>query len=132
MGERKKMIQAVAFLICILVGWVIYVSSKQLQRNQRIEEEVSALEQEAEKIRRENDTLSEKISYFASPDFREQEAKEKLGMKKIDESVIIIKSRPVSEEDMSFGKREERTIENGSLMGIPNYQKWWQVFFQKN
>lgn len=131
MGERKKLVQAVALLICILVGWVIYVSSKQLQRNQRIEEEVAALATEADKIRRENDTLSEKISYFSSTDFREQEAKEKLGMKKVDESVVIIKSRPESEMDTTISKSDERTFQKESLIEIPNYKKWWQIFFSK-
>lgn len=129
MRERKKMIQAVVLLICILVGWVIYVSSKQLERNKRIEEEVTALQTEAEKIRRENDTLSEKISYFSSPDFREQEAKEKLGMKKVDESVVVIKSRPANEVEMSFGREKNLQKENTAL--VSNYIKWWQLFFPK-
>lgn len=130
MTKRKFWIRAVIAAVVILIGWVVFVSSKQLERNRRIQEEVSALEIEAAKIRRENETLSEKIGYFSSSDFREQEAKKKLGLKKAEETVAVIKPAP------AYGKEEESQDEaasgalgNAEMEDAPNYKKWWKVFF---
>ncbi len=130
MAKRKYWIRGVIALTTLLILWVAYVSSRQIERNRRIGSEVDQLQNEAEKIRHENQTLSDKISYFSSNDFREQEAKEKLGMKKEGEEVVIIKSQPRAEGT--------HTPENGSAVSprgqdqTPNYQKWWRFFFQAN
>jgi cell division protein FtsB len=127
MMKRYWLRAGIVFILC-LISWAAYVSSKQLARNQRIENEVDLLRQEAEKIRRENETLSEKVRYFASNDFREQEAKEKLGMKKAGEEVVVIKSRTaeqVQEETVSL-LMTPATYDGAEE---PNYKKWWRIFF---
>ncbi len=117
-------------MVVLLSGWVLYLSSKQVERNQRIQEEVSSLETEAVKIRRENETLSEKIQYFSSDDFREQEAKKKLGLKKAEETVVIIKPQPEQnkEEGNSFVMKQQASVDVGKE-NMPNYKKWWKIFF---
>lgn len=133
MTKRKFWIRAVIVAVVILIGWVISVSSKQLERNRRIQEEVSVLETEAAKIRRENETLSEKIGYFSSSDFREQEAKKKLGLKKTEETVVVIKPAPAYKktEDMP-DETASRASENAEKEDMPNYKKWWKIFFLKS
>lgn len=126
----KHLTRIGAAIIIALISWAVYVSSKQIARNQRIESEVSALEAEAEKIRRENETLSEKIQYFSSNDFREQEAKEKLGMKKAGEEVVVIKSWQRAEEALS--ETETTVSAERSSDESPNYEKWWRLFFGKS
>lgn len=125
---QKYWIRAGIVGIVVLISWVVYVSSKQLTRNERIEHEVTLLQNEAEKIRRENETLSEKINYFSTADFREQEAKEKLGMKKEHEEVIVIKERP-EEQGLVTEKKEQLQTVASRDENIPNYQKWWELFF---
>lgn len=131
MRQRKYLIRAVIVLISVLILWVLYVSSKQIERNRRINEEVSSLQAEADKIRRENETLSEKISYFSSTDFREREAKEKLGMQKTDESVVVIKPIPAFEGETTEKGRSDASAKEKE-MTIPNYMKWWQLFFHQS
>lgn len=77
-----------AFVIAI--GFVASSAWKEMERSKRIEDEVAKLRSEADRIRGENRTLTEKISYFSTPEFEEREAKEKLGMKKNDEEVVSI------------------------------------------
>ncbi len=125
---KKYWVRAgVVFILC-LISWAVYISSKQLARNERIESEVDILKQQADRIRRENETLSEKVRYFASDDFREQEAKEKLGMKKAGEEVIVIKSRTVGESEK---KEPAMSMIPASYTGEsgPQYKKWWRLFF---
>lgn len=132
MAERKYLVRGVIALIVILVVWVVFISSKQIKRNQRIEREVSLLQTEAEKIRRENETLSEKIGYFSSVDFKEQEAKGKLGMKKTDEAVVVIKPLPVEEDTLSQDEtKADSTALSPDKDEETNFKKWWKLFSQK-
>lgn len=126
---QKYWIRAGIVGIVVLISWVVYVSSKQLARNERIEHEVTLLQNEAEKIRRENETLGEKIQYFSTADFREQEAKEKLGLKKEYEEVVIIKERPEQDKKMTQKMERSDITEVSSEGVVPNYRKWWVLFF---
>lgn len=126
---QKYWIRAGIVGIVVLISWVVYVSSKQLARNERIEHEVTLLQNEAEKIRRENETLGEKIQYFSTADFREQEAKEKLGLKKEYEEVVVIKERPEQDKKMTQKMERSDITEVSSEGVVPNYRKWWVLFF---
>lgn len=116
--------------VIVLIGWVTFVSSKQIKRNRRIQEEITTLETEAAKIRGENETLSEKIGYFSSSDFREQEAKKKLGLKKTEETLAVIKPAPAYQPEGDTQKEISHGIsESAEGTDIPNYKKWWKIFF---
>lgn len=125
----KYLMRAGVVIIVALISWAVYVSSKQFSRNQRIEDEVSALQEEADKIQRENETLTEKIRYFDSNDFREQEAKEKLGMKKAGEEVVVIKSWQEDGQEMSSTGAGMNLSPEQIDEQSPNYEKWWRLFF---
>ena len=131
MAQRKWWLRAVIAAVLILIGWVLYVSSKQIERNRRIQEEINTLQTEAAKISRENETLSERIRYFATDDFREQEAKKKLGLKKTEEIVVGVKPTP-GEEVAGAVQEDEQSILSGNNTeneNMANYKKWWKVFF---
>jgi len=133
MEKRRWWQRAVIAAVLILIGWVLYVSSKQIERNRRIQDEISTLQTEAAKIRRENETFSERISYFATDDFREQEAKKKLGLKKTEEIVVGVKPTP-GEEVTGAVQEDEQSILSGNTgnENMANYKKWWEVFFGVN
>ncbi len=112
-------------------GYLGYKSWEEHERNAKIQLEISLLEAEAAKVRRENETLAQKIEYFASPDFQEQEAKKKLGLRRQEESVIALHETPAFFPEVGSG--------NGQLGGVyqeknpdatPNYRKWWKRFFE--
>jgi len=129
MMKKRWLVKGVIGIIVFSGGWVAYISSKQIERNRRIEEEVSTLETEALKIRHENETLSEKVSYFSSDNFREQEAKKKLGLKKAEETVAIIKPRPEGVVLGASSEGSQSAVEKSVAENIPNYKKWWGLFF---
>ncbi len=110
--------------IGVMAGWASY---GQYERSLRIQQEIDSLKQEAEHIARENETLSEKIQYFASPDFKEEEAKEKLGLRRQEEKVIAIDGdvRLASEPLPSDSMAEPEKV----VWEVPNYKKWWSRFF---
>lgn len=132
MGKRSWWLWTVIAIVLLVVGWVFFISSKQVERNRRIQEEITTLETEATKIRRENETLSERISYFASDDFREQEAKRKLGLKKTEEIVVEVKPAP-GYENGKITKEEPQVLPGKSDDGKKeNYKRWWNIFFETN
>ncbi len=115
------------FLIAAFIIGIILVASsawKEMERSKRIEDEVAKLRAEADRIRSENQTLTEKISYFSTPGFNEREAKEKLGMKNKDEEVVSVDTGPVQTEAIS----PEAVTQPRAEADIPNYRKWWIEF----
>jgi cell division protein FtsB len=116
------------FLALAVILWASFVSWGQLERHKRISEEVTALELEARRIEAENKTLEERITYFSTREFREQEAREKLGLKKPDETVVAIKEEVQSEPAQS--ELQDNT-QVGAIVEMPNYRKWWNIFFHK-
>ena len=87
------------------------------------------LRAEAEKIDRENQGLSEKIAYFSSPNFQEQEAKQKLGYRRQDEEVVLVRPEMMAAETEILD-HEARKGEQSVNDLVPNYQKWLRLFYQ--
>lgn len=127
----KKPIIPTIFVIFGLgiISFVAFKAYKASERNRKIENEIAAIRTEAEKIRKDNRELEEKIDYFQTPEFQEKVAKEKLNFQKADEEVVVIKSSP----SMKAEKENENIDPSvGGAEGekIPNYRKWWRYFFQ--
>lgn len=117
-------------LLLLVGGYLGYKSWQEHQRNAQIQAEIAKLESEAAKIRRENETLAQKIEYFSSPDFQEQEAKKKLGLRRQEESVVALHEvavLPRADEGL-----DEKSIRDQVTFTdfTPNYKKWWMLFFE--
>lgn len=110
--------------IGLAAGWASY---RQYERSVRIQAEIDVLKREADRIARENETLSEKIQYFASPNFKEEEAKEKLGLRRQEEKVMAIEGRIRFEEEKN--PVTESVASEKIAWEVPNYRKWWNRFF---
>lgn len=110
--------------IGLAAGWASY---RQYERSVRIQTEIDVLKREADRIARENETLSEKIQYFASPNFKEEEAKEKLGLRRQEEKVMAIEGKIRFEEEKN--PAAESIEPERVAWDIPNYRKWWNHFF---
>lgn len=117
-------------LVFFLAGIIFAFASawKEWGRSKRIESEVEKLRSEAQKVERENQTLSERIAYFSTDDYQEKEAKEKLGLKKSDETVVVVESNS-SPSDETAQLSDDFSREDGAK---PNYRRWWQYFFAQS
>lgn len=116
-------------LLVVGGGFLGYQSYEEHKQNAKIQEEIDKLQAEAEKIRRENETLAQRIEYFASPDFQEQEAKKKLGMRRQEEGVAAIREGTHLSNKLESVSVSTETRVLGEEVTLPNYQKWWHQFF---
>lgn len=73
------------------------------------------------RLEAENNRLKGELSYSESPFFVEQEARNRLGLGREGETVVILpKSQILSPNDQTRGEKEEN---------LPNWKRWWRLFF---
>lgn len=129
MGWRAILLRLGGVVLLLGGGFLGYQSYREHERNAKIQGEIDALRAEADKIRRENETLVERIQYFASPDFQEQEAKKKLGMRRQEETVMSIREDPSVHTSLLPPISRAEGDDTLPLDTRANYQKWWSRFF---
>ena len=113
--------------ILLLSGWLYLLSRKENVRDQTIGSEIARLEAEAEKMRKENLSLKDRIAYFSSDSFQEREAKEKLDYRRQDEKVVMV--RPSRENSNSMEPLFSLEESGYNKEDIPNHRKWWRLFW---
>jgi cell division protein FtsB len=107
----------------ILVGlvalYLLYVVGKTLYQSYLVRKEVNNLKASITEMQQTNKELSAKILYYASDSYKERIARERMGLMKPGEEVIVILPEPKS-----------KTTEEDPEAGLPNYQKWYNFFFR--
>lgn len=93
-------------------------------RNYQIEKEIESLKSEIGAMEKNNYELSKLVEYYNTEEYKEAEARKRLGVKKEGESVIIIKPGAQSEV------MEKGGVEIINNDNYPNYLKWWNYFFK--
>ena len=122
-----KISVALLVVLAVFISWEIF---QQINKRNQIQNEITQLQQEAEKISRDNLSTQERISYFETQNYQEREAKDKLNLKNPDETVVIIKPGVEKGEAVGNSSSEEIT----SLVSKPatsNILKWWNYFTSK-
>ena len=104
------------FLV-LLVGGVVIINLvlgcvRLWKAGGRVEEAAGKLEE----LKIKNEKFKRELEYVRSGEFIEKEAREKLGMAKAGEVVVIL---PKLEERQGEKKEEE----------VPNWKKWQRLFF---
>lgn len=123
--ERKTMNMAIGLAMLLVLLAAGYASWKQYERHSRIKKEVAILEAEKERVQKENESLKERINYFATENFQEQESKERLNMRKDNEYVVDIERMP---SDLSKAEADTSLVPQEAPR-LPNYKKWWEKIF---
>ena len=130
MEEKKiSILTKISVLIFIVlaafISWAIF---QQVNKKKEIQKEISQLQDEAEKISRENISAQERISYFSSPDYQQREAKNKLNLKNPEEKVVIVKPEIAKKETAENNQTQGEDLSNKSSIDS-NPIKWWHYFF---
>ncbi len=110
----------------ILAATISTKAFQEAYRSRKIQKEVEDLTAQAQHIQNENKALTEQIAYLQTPEFQEKVAKEKLNLQRPDENVVVVKpsiAQPQATQDAP-------SQQAGSQQEIPNYLKWWNLFFK--
>ena len=111
---KKALLSLAIFLLLCLIVNLSGQIFKLWQSGKIFEEK----KQEVGLLGKENQELRNKQSQAGSEQFIEEMAREKLGMAKAEEKVVILP--PLSNKKNEAGSQEEITV--------PNWKKWWNLF----
>lgn len=112
--NTKTIIPLIIILILLFIIKNIAESIIVLNQNSHI---LINLKNEEELAKQKNKFLKERLNYVTSQEFIENEAREKLGMVKNGENIILIP--PPGKEEKKKNQRNE----------LPNWEKWKRLFF---
>lgn len=116
---RNKLITG----ILLIFGLYLIVSFSRdifnlFQKGKEVEKEQLKLEE----LQIKNEELKRQLGYVKSAEFLEKEAREKLGLAREGEVVVIL---PENLEELISGNQSQISVNQE----IPNWKKWWNLFF---
>jgi len=121
-NSTKVIILLVIIYIFFNIGKSIYKNWQVNQRNEKIKNEISALTDA-------NESLKKEITYFQTQEFKELEARKKLGLKKPDEKLVLIPENVDNRKNS--GSLINSSSQNASTQkNISNPAKWFKYVFK--
>jgi len=119
------------FVILLLIIWLGIVSIKTSYRKHQLDQEISILKAEIDKLGNKDSELSQLIKYFESHELLEKEAKEKLNLKREGESVVMVPEAAISQNLFTSGESPADVFEQLSAgeKEKNNLVKWWKFLF---
>lgn len=123
---RTGLIWPIIFLFFIVLGLFSFSIFKEMKKKNEVSGEINLLKQEAEKIKKANMNLEERILYLGSKDYQEVQAKEKLNLQSPDEKLIIINQDLIKKEEVVPPEDAPAILEKEKT---PNFIKWLNYFF---
>lgn len=115
---KRNLILVFAVIVLFLLG---LNSFKRILSLEGTSKNVEKEEAQLETLRGENETLKQELEYKKSQRFAEQEIRNKLGLAKEGEEVIV-----VPKKDEQGGSQD---VVNKKQ--VPNWKKWQRLFFGK-
>jgi len=114
---KKRLLRIIIiFLGVILIGKF----TKDLRRLLSATQQIKKAEERVAKLEEQRKQLSEKYQYYQTPEFIEEEARNKLNMAKPGETIVILPN------NLNELLNHRQKFQENSL---PNWRKWWKLFF---
>ena len=111
----RKVVRIVILIIFVTMGIGIIRSVYTLSQKKGI---IAERQQVLRELSDKNKKLQEDLRQATSPAFIEQAARDKLGLVKEGETVVIMDKTKV-----------ENITDNGNPRELPSWKQWWQLFF---
>lgn len=114
--------KAILFAILILFLFMFYSLSKQIYDSLRSSYRLDESTDQVAALQQENTELKKRLTHVDSPEFIEQQARDKLNLARPNETVVII---PQSQIDRLVNSQAPAN----PAEPIPNWQGWLKLFF---
>ena len=108
------------FCFVIFLAVLFYLAQGTI-KSYRVNSQISELQNEIDRLEKQNNDLGKLIEYLQSDAFIEQEAKLKMGLKKPGENLVII-PQPDGNNTLDISQND---------IDMNNPAKWWDYFFKK-
>ena len=102
----------------ILIAYLLFSVGKTFYQSWVVSKEVDDLKNQISELKESNELYASKLLYYQSPSYRERIARERFGLQKPGEEVVVV----VPEE-------KPKIVEEKSTIKLTNPQKWWEYFF---
>lgn len=116
--SKKRIVR---ILVLVLGFYFIASLVQQILSLWKSEERIRIAQEEVEKARQESEKLAERLKYVRSEEFVEKEARDKLGMGKEGETVVVV-PKDLIEKEVEKAEKEEPEK-------VPNWRLWKEAFF---
>ena len=113
------MTRNLVLFIAMLIGVILAVNSaRRIHSFSQTFQKVQEAEDRLENLRKENESLKNELRYKESSEFAEKEIRDKLGLAKEGEAIVVVPQQSSSQLKESSGQDTK-----------PNWQKWRDLFF---
>lgn len=116
----------IRLLIAVIGLFTVISLSRSVWRLWRKQDVVGERQVVLEREKAVNDRLKKELEEAKTPAFVEREAREKLGMVKEGETVVIMPNPPAGEAGDKLPMPNERAEEK-TAEAISNWKKWWRL-----
>lgn len=122
MSRPNNMFKRIGLIIAVSVAiFIAYNLLSQILQAVKSSERLSSEAEDLFKLEAKNKQLKSKLSQIRSPEFIEKEARNKLGLAKPGETVIIIPDEKIKAILQASSSAQIR---------LPNPLGWWRLFFK--
>ena len=106
--------------MAMLIGVILAVNSaKRIHSFSQTSQKVQEAEDRLLELRKENEVLKNELKYKESGEFAEKEIRDKLGLVKEGEAIVVLPREPIDQPQESSDKSTK-----------PNWQKWRDLVFK--
>jgi len=124
----------ILLLIAVFV-FAIYSNVRLAIRNYELRGAVESAKEEVESLRQRNEKLKLLLTFYETPEYQEVEAKRRLGLKRPDETAIIVSGLPansLAETLEDFVYREPVPEQPRQETNIEKWLKYFRGEYRKN
>jgi cell division protein FtsB len=120
----KARLKTYSNIVFVIVSLLMLISlARNIVKVREAKERLKEKEEYIEKIRGENKELSQRVAMFKSEGYIEQQLRDKLGLAKEGETVVVL---PDEETIRKFAPNDEKEEE---ILPDPNWKKWFKLFY---
>jgi cell division protein FtsB len=120
----KARLKTYSNIVFIVISLLMLASlSRNIIKVREAKERLKEKEENIEKIKGENEELNQRADVFKSEEFIEKQLRDKLGLAKEGETIIVL---PDEETIRKFAPSDEKEEE---ILPDHNWKKWFKLFF---
>ncbi|MEX2028449.1 MAG: septum formation initiator family protein [Candidatus Curtissbacteria bacterium] len=114
---KRNLILIAAVLVSILLA---INSVRRIMSFRTTAQSVVEAQHQLNDLKQENEALKRELEYKKSDKFAEEEIRNKLGLAKTGETIVVLPKNDSS----------QLTVNSQQSTDLPNWQKWWNLFFK--